>query len=125
MLGNKNVIADIAVKDLNASRSFYEETLGLKPEFYEGEEAITYRSGDSMVNVYHSQYAATNRATSATWVVGNDLEKLVTELKSKGVHFEHYDLPDTRLEGDIHVSGDLKVAWFKDPDGNILCMVNR
>ena len=47
---------------------------------------------------------------------------LVRSLNGK---FEHYDLPDTRLEGDVHVSGDIKVAWFKDPDGNILSVVNR
>ena len=43
-------------------------------------------------------------------------------LKGKGVRFEHYDLPDTTREGDVHVSGDIRVAWFKDPDGNILSL---
>ena len=33
--------------------------------------------------------------------------------------FEHYDMPDTKLAGDIHIVGDDKTAWFKDPDGNI------
>ena len=46
-------------------------------------------------------------------------------LKAKGVRFEHYDLPGTKREGDVHVTGDMKVAWFKDPDGNILSVVNR
>jgi hypothetical protein len=41
-------------------------------------------------------------------------------LKSKGVTFEHYDMPGLSLEGDIHVGQGMKVAWFKDPDGNIL-----
>lgn len=103
----------------------YEETLGLQPAESEGEEAIIYRSGDSKVNVYHSRYAGTNQATTVTWTVGDDLEKLVRELKSKDIKFEHYDLPDMKLEGDIHVSGELKVEWFKDPDGNILCMANH
>ena len=39
--------------------------------------------------------------------------------------FEHYDLPNTTLKGDIHESGDTRVAWFKDPDGNILSLVNE
>jgi hypothetical protein len=43
----------------------------------------------------------------------------VKALRDKGVKFEHYEMPDTKLEGDIHVAGDLRVAWFKDPDGNI------
>ena len=49
-------------------------------------------------------------------------------LKAKGVRFEHYNLPDTTLDGDIHVSRnnrEMKVAWFKDPDGNILNIVSR
>jgi len=53
------------------------------------------------------------------------VEDVVRTLKSKGVKFEHYDLPETKREGDIHVAGDIKVAWFKDPDGNILSVVNR
>jgi hypothetical protein len=52
--------------------------------------------------------------------VGDDIESVVQTLKTKGVTFEHYDLPATTREGDIHVTGDYKVAWFKDPDGNIL-----
>jgi hypothetical protein len=49
----------------------------------------------------------------------------VRALKDKGVEFEHYDMPDTKRVGDVHVSGEMKVAWFKDPDGNILNIVNR
>jgi hypothetical protein len=59
-----------------------------------------------------------------TWEV-DDVDDVVRTLKGKGVQFEHYDLPHTRREGDVHVSGDIKVAWFKDPDGNILSVVNR
>ena len=55
----------------------------------------------------------------------SDLDAIVRDLrKAKGVTFEHYDLPDTRREGDVHVSGETRVAWFKDPDGNILSLVN-
>jgi hypothetical protein len=57
-------------------------------------------------------------------VVGEDMEILVKELKSKGIKFEHYDMPNTTLKDDIHFSGDMKVAWFKDPDGNILNIIN-
>jgi hypothetical protein len=48
----------------------------------------------------------------------------VRELKAKGVTFEHYNMPDTTREDDIHVAGNMKVAWFKDPDGNILNIIN-
>jgi hypothetical protein len=74
--------------------------------------------------VYESQYAGTNKATAATWIVGADLEGLVRDLKAKGVTFEKYDLPGTTRQGDVHVAGKTKVAWFKDPDGNILSIVN-
>jgi hypothetical protein len=86
---------------------------------------LALRSGDSMLMVYESQYAGTNQATAATWSVGQEIDNIVRDLKARGVSFEHYEMPDTRLEGDIHVSGDMKVAWFKDPDGNILCLATH
>ena len=125
MLGNKDLVATIAVKNLETARKFYEGTLGLKPVDSEGEELIVFKSGDSTLNVYRSQYAGTNRATALTWLVGDDVEGIVRSLKAKGVAFEHYDMPDMKREGDIHIGGDMKVAWFKDPDGNILNIVNR
>jgi hypothetical protein len=95
----------------------------LKPVHEEGDEVVVYRSGNSTVNVYRSNYAGTNQATAVTWTVGN-IEEAVKELQSKGVTFEHYDMPGTRLEGEIHVSSGMKVAWFKDPDGNILNLIS-
>ena len=125
MLGNKDAVANIAVKNLEAARKFYEDTLGLKQVGAEGEELIVFRSGNSTINVYRSQYAGTNRATAVTWTVGEEVEDVVRALKAKGVTFEHYDMPGITREGDVHVSGDMKVAWFKDPDGNILNIVSR
>jgi hypothetical protein len=78
-----------------------------------------------MINVYRSKYAGTNQATALTWVVGDDVESAVKALKAKGISFEHYDMPDMTLEGDVHIGGNMKVAWFKDPDGNILNIVSR
>jgi catechol 2,3-dioxygenase-like lactoylglutathione lyase family enzyme len=129
MLGDKNVAATLAVKDLAAARDFYENTLGLTqleggPQ--DDPDAIMYESGGSAVLVYVSSYAGTNQATAASWAVGDDLESIVAALKGKGVTFEHYDnLPGTSREGDVHVMGDLKAAWFKDPSGNILNLVNQ
>ena len=124
MLGERTAVPDLAVKDLQAARSFYEGTLGLTPIDAQGEEVIVFRSGDSTLNVYRSQFAGTNKATAVTWVVGDELEALVRDLKAKGVEFEHYDLPGMTRQGDLHVAGDFKSAWFKDPDGNILNIVN-
>jgi catechol 2,3-dioxygenase-like lactoylglutathione lyase family enzyme len=124
MLGDKDAVANIAVKNLETSKKFYEETLGLTQIGAEGQEVIVFRSGSSTIYVYKSQYAGTNQATALTWVVGKDIEGVVRKLKDKGVIFEHYDMPDVTREGDIHVSGNMKVAWFKDPDGNILNIIN-
>jgi catechol 2,3-dioxygenase-like lactoylglutathione lyase family enzyme len=125
MLADKAATANLAVKDLNKARKFYEGTLGLEPMETEGDELIVFRSGNSTVNVYRSKFAGTNQATAVTWAVGDELDDVVRKLKARGVTFEHYDMPDTKLQGDIHIAGDMKVAWFKDPDGNILNLINR
>jgi catechol 2,3-dioxygenase-like lactoylglutathione lyase family enzyme len=124
MLNNKEAIATIAVKDLKSAAQFYENVLGLKQESTEGEEVITYRVGSGRLNVYRSQYAGSNKATALTWDVGSDLDTIVDSLKAKGVGFEHYDLPELTLDGDIHVGMDMRVTWFKDPDGNIISLID-
>ena len=124
MLGDTNAVATLAVKDLGKAARFYEETLGLSRAGTEDNEVIMFESGDTTINVYRSSFAGTNKATALTWAV-DDVDDVVRTLKGKGVKFEHYDLPDTRREGDVHVSGDIKVAWFKDPDGNILSVASR
>ena len=124
MLKDKAVAATLAVSDLNRARRFYEQTLGLEPAD-ENPGAVTYRVGPSILVVYPSDYAGTNQATGATWAVGEDFDAVVEDLRDKGVSFEQYDLPDTTREGDIHVMGEMRAAWFKDPDGNILSLVNQ
>jgi len=125
MLNTYDAVANVAVKDLTTARKFYEGTLGLTQVDAEDDEVIVYGSGSSRINVYRSQYAGTNKATAVTWAV-DDIEAEVRALKAKSVKFEHYaDMPDVKLEGDVHVFGDTKVAWFKDPDGNILNIISR
>lgn len=120
MLADKNAAANIPVKDIGRAQKFYEGTLGLKEVGREGDEVIAYKSGQSTILVYRSEYAGTNKATTMTWSVGDEVEGLARELKSKGVSFEHYDMDGMKLQGDVHVGHGMKVAWFKDPDGNIL-----
>jgi catechol 2,3-dioxygenase-like lactoylglutathione lyase family enzyme len=124
MLRDADAVATIAVKDLRTAAKFYQDTLGLRRAGPEDDESIVFESGGTTINVYRSSYAGTNKATALTWQV-DDVEDIVRTLNAKGVKFEHYDLPETRREGDVHVAGDFKVAWFKDPDGNILSVVNR
>ncbi|MFZ0695755.1 MAG: VOC family protein [Nitrososphaeraceae archaeon] len=125
MLGDKDAAANIAVKNLEIAKKFYEDTLGLTQVAAEGQEVIVLKSGNSTVNVYRSQYAGTNKSTTMTWVVGEDIESVVQQLKAKGITFEHYDMPGATREGDVHIAGDMKVVWFKDPDGNILNIASR
>jgi catechol 2,3-dioxygenase-like lactoylglutathione lyase family enzyme len=120
MLGDKDAMATVAVKDLEVAKRFYEGTLGLKPGGPQNAEARVYQTGNSKLLVYRSQYAGTNQATSVTWLLGADLERVVEALKAKGVVFEHYDMPGLTRKGDVHLAGEFKAVWFKDPDGNIL-----
>lgn len=124
MLGDHDVAATLAVSDLERARGFYEATLGLQP-VQDVPGAVMYRSGSSVILVYPSEYAGTNQATAASWAVGGDLDAIVQDLAAKGVAFEHYDdLPGVTREGDVHVMGELRGVWFKDPDGNILSLTD-
>jgi catechol 2,3-dioxygenase-like lactoylglutathione lyase family enzyme len=125
MLANRNAVANLAVRNIDTARKFYESTLGLKRVGDEGPELIVFRSGNTTINVYQSEKAGTNQATAVTWMVGDELDSVVRDLKAKGVSFEHYDMPDMQRQGDVYVAGDMKVAWFKDPDGNILNIASR
>jgi catechol 2,3-dioxygenase-like lactoylglutathione lyase family enzyme len=126
MLSKQTAIPTVAVKNLESAKRFYADKLGLKQIDAEGDEVVVYESGGSRLNVYRSQFAGTNKATAVTWAV-DDVEGEVRALKSKGVAFEHYDMPGLKLQGDLHVAEgeDMKVAWFKDPDGNIFSLVNK
>jgi len=124
LLATKTALATVAVKDLAKARAFYEATLGLSP--VEGDEGGVqgYHAGSSTIIVYESSFAGTNQATSVTWPLGDDLDEVVRDLKAKGVAFEHYDMPGSTHDGDIHVFDKIRVAWFKDPDGNIFNLGN-
>jgi catechol 2,3-dioxygenase-like lactoylglutathione lyase family enzyme len=125
MLGERQANATVAVRDLNSAKRFYESSLGLKQIDAEGDEAVVYAAGPARLTVYRSQFAGTNQATAVTWNVGDDIEREVQQLKSKGVTFEHYDMPMMKRDGDIHVAEGTRAAWFKDPDGNIHALVSR
>lgn len=122
MLANMNATATVGVRDIAAAREFYGKVLELSPVKDDGDSAemLIYRSGNTQVLVYRSDYAGTNQATSITWDVGDKLADIVAALQAKGVRFEHYDMDGMRREGDIHIADKMKIVWLKDPDGNIL-----
>jgi len=121
MLGKAGATAMIAVKDIDRAHKFYEETLGLNAKEAMGGEVLEVKSGDTLINLYRSEHAGTNKATALTFDV-EDIESEVRELKDKGVFFEKYDVPGLEERGDLYVGEGMKTAWFKDPDGNILSL---
>jgi extradiol dioxygenase family protein len=125
MLGDKPAAAVLAVKDMAAAKKFYEDTIGLKKSGNDEEWGTMYKSGESMIFIYPSEYAGTNKATAVTWGVGEDFDKIVEGLRGKNVKFDTFDVPGMEWEGDVNVMGEMKSVWFKDPDGNILNIVNQ
>jgi catechol 2,3-dioxygenase-like lactoylglutathione lyase family enzyme len=126
MLGSKDVIATVAVQNLEAARPFYEETLGLTAvdESQSEHGVLGLKAGATRVLIYESEFARTNKATVLTWALGDGFDATVKTLQAKGVSFETYDMPGSTREGPVHVMGEMKVVWFKDPDGNILSLGN-
>lgn len=124
MLSRSRAIATVPVRDLATAARFYEETLGLERAHTEGEGAIDYRAADTHLIVYVSQYAGGNEATAVTWDIGESLGELVATLRAAGVRFEHYEMPGVTMDGDIHVAGRMRMAWFKDPDGNVHALMH-
>lgn len=111
--------AIVAVKDLDAARRFYGGTLGLGPGG-DDDSVLTYRTGDSRLVVYRSGLAGTNKANAVVWSAGRQFDTIADELRGKGVTFEEYPEMGMEIRGGVHIGGDFRAVWFKDPDGNIL-----
>jgi catechol 2,3-dioxygenase-like lactoylglutathione lyase family enzyme len=110
--------ATIPAKDVDGTRKFYEDTLGLEI-MIDDPGGIVYRSGDSFLTLYPTEFAGTAQHTLGGFVV-RDVDASVEELRAKGVTFEEYDMPGLKTENGIADIGGMKAAWFKDPEGNIL-----
>ncbi len=119
MLTDSTVTANIPAADLGRARTFYADKLGLTPA-QELPGGLVYSTGGTYFFLYETQYAGTAGHTVAQWHV-SDLEGTVSELKSRGVGFETYDLPGVTWDGEIASLGGMgRGAWFKDSEGNIL-----
>jgi predicted enzyme related to lactoylglutathione lyase len=124
MLKDAPIIPYIPVADMVRARKFYEEKVGLVPrEEYAG--GVIYECGQgSWAFMYRSPGAGTSKASTAFWSV-KDVAAEVAELESRGVTFEHYDMPGIKMENNIASGGGAKTAWFKDSEGNILAISQR
>jgi catechol 2,3-dioxygenase-like lactoylglutathione lyase family enzyme len=118
-LSSYKLNASIAVSDMAPAREFYEGKLGLSAVRAQADGSQIYASGgDASLHVYPSPaHAGRSTATLVTWYV-DDVERVVDELSSMGVTFEHYEGLTTDEKGISPRAGGGKVAWFKDPDGN-------
>lgn len=122
MFKESTVIALVAVTDLASSTDFYGRVLGLKQIRSNDSVGAVYASGDGRIGLYKSDTAGRNESTLAAWSV-KDLEASVSELRGRGVTFEVYGEPADTGDEAIAMVGPVKSAWFRDPDGNRLCLV--
>ncbi|HYH73659.1 MAG TPA: VOC family protein [Nocardioides sp.] len=123
MLNDSKVEANIPASDLQRARDFYADKLGLTPSEEFGEEALAYRTaGGTAFNIYRTDFAGQAGHTIAQWHVA-DIESEVRDLKAKGIGFEVYDLPGIEWDGEIaSLPGVGRAAWFKDSEGNTMCI---
>jgi catechol 2,3-dioxygenase-like lactoylglutathione lyase family enzyme len=123
-LGSYRVNPAIPVSDMERAKAFYEGKLGLADGEEVSDGGLTYPAGEgTSLHIYPSpDNAGKSGATLAFFEVG-DVERIVDELSSAGVTFEQYDMdPIKTNEKGIAEIGEDKVAWLKDPDGNILAV---
>ena len=124
MLANTNAFSGFAVPDLKAAKDFYEGTLGLRVS-EQGEELLTlHLAGDRDTMIYQKP-----DFTPATYTILNfavdDVEAAVDELSARGVQFERYEGFDQDEKGIARMPEGPPIAWFTDPAGNILSVLEE
>jgi hypothetical protein len=96
--------------------------LGFKPK-QEAAGGVIYEFGEHTgCFLYPTPNAGTSKASQAFWQV-DDVERVVAELRARGVEFESYDVPGQKSENGIVTAGGAKAAWFKDSEGNIMALI--
>ena len=127
MLGDAPAAAMIPTKDRARARDYYENTLGLKlrREFDGPGGGFMFDSAGSMIMVYETFEDITAKHTLATWRV-DDIGSEMAALRSKGITFEEYDFPGMKTVNGVLSDETMgKACWFKDPDGNILSVIQE
>ena len=122
MLNDSAVTANIPASDLERARRFYADTLGLTPASENPGGVVYTTAGGTSFFLYETEYAGQAGHTVAQWHV-DDVAAEVGELAAKGLRFEHYDMPGVSWDGDVaSIEGMGHAAWFKDSEGNIMCI---
>ncbi len=119
MLKDGQTAATLAVSDMARAKAFYADTLGYTAT-RESEGGVLFQAGQGTAFfVYPSQFAGTNKATSMSVNV-DDFDGTIADLRAKGITFMDYDFPGLKTENGVADTPDGKIAWFADPDGNII-----
>lgn len=121
MLSQSAVTTMLPVMDLARARAFYEECLGLQPGELRPDGKFVYRVGGSALALFPRPGGTKAEHTAISFQV-SDIAASIRELKNRGVVFEDYDFPDFKTVDHVCVLGAEKAAWFKDTEGNYLCL---
>jgi predicted enzyme related to lactoylglutathione lyase len=123
MLNDATITANIPASDLQRARDFYADKLGLTPSFEMAGMMMIYKTdGGTIFTIYQTDYAGQAGHTLAQWHVA-DVDGEARDLRAKGVVFEQYDLPGVQWQDGVASMEEMgKAAWFKDSEGNILCI---
>jgi predicted enzyme related to lactoylglutathione lyase len=122
MLQDSPVYVYLPATNVTRARAFYEQTLGFTASDEIAGGVLYKCAGGTACFLYPTKNAGTNRASQAYWQV-DDVERVVAELKGRGVVFEEYDVPGMKTVNSIATGGGAKTAWFTDTEGNILALV--
>jgi len=113
--------ATLPAANIERARKFYSEKLGLNPDQVQADGGLLYQCDGTGFLVYPSQYAGTAKNTAVGFRTDN-LEHEMEVLRSKGVVFEEYDMPGLKTVHGVASIGNIKGAWFKDSEGNIVSL---
>jgi predicted enzyme related to lactoylglutathione lyase len=122
MLGEHQVFPILLSKDLAASKAFYHGVLGLDILREDPNDRIVFRSADTQLAVTLSTVGTSDTQTQMAWRVP-DIHAAVSDLRARGVRIEEYTAPDPVTVDGIADMGHSWAAWFVDPSGNVLAVV--
>ena len=121
MLSHAQVTTMLPVKDMMRAREFYELKLGLQPGGLKPDGKFVYTVSGGVLALFPKPEGTKADHTAISFQVTNIIES-VRELQRAGVVFEDYDLPGVKTVSHVCVLGSEKAAWFKDTEGNFLCI---
>jgi catechol 2,3-dioxygenase-like lactoylglutathione lyase family enzyme len=121
MLSDAAVTTMLPVIDVDRARRFYEGCLGLKPGGFKPDGKFVYEVGGSTLALFPKPSGTRAEHTAISFRVA-DIAASVQALERAGVVFEDYDFPDLKTVNHVCVLGSEKAAWFKDTEGNYLCL---